>query len=139
VRQVDVMPTVLELLGLPVPESLEGTSLVPAMRGEPLPDLPVLGELRQSRLHRSDSLERGGWKLVIDRAQKRVALYDLARDPGEHEDVSASHPERVRRMRDELDALVAGARRRAASYRKAEPVTLPDAERESLRRLGYVE
>ena len=139
VRQVDVMPTALELLGLPVPEGLEGTSLVPAMRGEPLPDLPVLGELRQSPLHRSDSLERGGWKLMVDRAQKTVALYDLTRDPEEHEDVAASHPERVREMRNELESLVARARRRADSYREPEPLTLPDAERESLRDLGYVE
>jgi len=139
VRQVDVMPTVLELLGLPIPEHLEGTSLVPAMRGEPLPDLPVLGELRQSPLHRSDSLQRAGWKLLVDRARKRVALYDLTHDPGEHEDLAASHPERVREMRDELEALKAGAQRKAGSYRKPERLTLPDDERESLRQLGYVE
>ena len=129
VRQVDVMPTVLELLGLPVPEGLEGTSLVPAMRGEPLPDLPVLGELRQSRLHRSDSLQRGGWKLLVDRAQQRTALYDLTRDPGEHEDVAASHPERVRAMRDELEAMTADAQRKAASFREVKRLDLPEDER----------
>jgi choline-sulfatase len=139
VRQVDVMPTVLELLGLPIPEHLEGTSLVPAMRGEPLPDLPVLGELRQSPLHRSDSLQRGGWKLLVDHARQRVTLYDLTRDPGEHQDVAASHPERVREMREELEALKTSAQRKAGSYRKPERLTLPDDERESLRQLGYVE
>ena len=138
VRQIDVMPTVLELLGLPVPEGLEGTSLVSAMRGEPLPDLPVLGELRQSPRHRSDSLQRGDWKLLVDRAGKRVALYDLIRDPGEREDVAASHPERLREMRDELEALRADAQRKARSYRKPVPLTLADDEREQLRQLGYV-
>jgi len=139
VRQIDVMPTVLELLGLPVPEDLEGTSLVPAMRGEPLPDLPVLGELRQSQRHRFDSLQRGSWKLLLDRVADRVALYDLASDPGEHEDVAASEPERARAMRDELEALQAGARRKAGSYRKRDPLSLSEDERESLRQLGYVE
>jgi arylsulfatase A-like enzyme len=139
VRQVDVMPTALELLGLPVPEGLEGTSLLAAMRGEPLPDLPVLGELRQSPLHRSDSLQRGGWKLLVDRARKRTALYDLKRDPGEHEDVATSDPDRVREMRDELEAMIAGARRKAGSYRKAEPLTPLEDETESLRQLGYIE
>jgi arylsulfatase A-like enzyme len=139
VRQVDVMPTALELLGLPIPEGLEGTSLVPSMRGEPLLDLPVLGELRQSRLHRGDSLQRGGWKLMVNRVRQRAALYDLRRDPREHEDVAASHPERVRRMRNELEALKAGAQRKADSYREPERLALPEEERESLRQLGYVE
>ncbi len=139
VRQVDVMPTALELLGLPIPEGLEGTSLVPAMRGERLPDLPVLGELRQSRLHRADSLQRGGWKLLVDRVQQRAALYDLTRDPREHEDVAASHPERVNRMREELEALRAGAQRKADQYREPERLVLPEEERESLRQLGYIE
>jgi arylsulfatase A-like enzyme len=139
VRQVDLMPTALELLGLPIPEGLEGTSLVPAMRGEPPPDLPVLAELRQSPLHRYDSLQREGWKLVVHRVEKRASLYDLTRNPGEHEDAAASNPERLRRMRDELEALRAGARRKAASYRKPERLSLPEDERESLRRLGYIE
>ena len=33
VRHVDIMPTILELLGLPVPPGLDGTSLVPLIRG----------------------------------------------------------------------------------------------------------
>jgi arylsulfatase A-like enzyme len=32
-RHVDIMPTILELLGLPVPPDLDGTSLVPLIRG----------------------------------------------------------------------------------------------------------
>jgi len=33
VRHIDIMPTILELLGLPVPPDLDGTSLVPLIRG----------------------------------------------------------------------------------------------------------
>ena len=33
-RQVDVLPTLLELLGFPIPEFVQGESLVAAMRGE---------------------------------------------------------------------------------------------------------
>jgi arylsulfatase A-like enzyme len=36
VRTVDIAPTLLELAGLPIPKSVEGVSLAPLMRGEPL-------------------------------------------------------------------------------------------------------
>ena len=42
-------------------------------------------------------------------------------------------------MLDELETLKAGAQRKADSYRKPEPLALPEDERESLRQLGYVE
>jgi arylsulfatase A-like enzyme len=45
VRHVDVMPTILELLGLPIPPGLDGTSLVPLITGaHPEPELEVFGE-----------------------------------------------------------------------------------------------
>jgi arylsulfatase A-like enzyme len=47
VRSLDVAPTLLELLGQPLPPSFRGRSLVPLLRPEgpePLPDLPALVE-----------------------------------------------------------------------------------------------
>lgn len=43
-RTVDIVPTVLDLLGLPQPMGLDGASLAPAIRGEPFPDLPAFYE-----------------------------------------------------------------------------------------------
>lgn len=36
VRTIDLMPTLLSLCGLPIPDSAQGCSLVPALKGEPL-------------------------------------------------------------------------------------------------------
>ena len=45
VRTVDLAPTLLDLAGLPVPESIQGVSLVPLMRGAPLDsELPAFNE-----------------------------------------------------------------------------------------------
>lgn len=40
VRSIDIMPTLLELLGMEIPDTVDGTSLKPLLDGEPLPDLP---------------------------------------------------------------------------------------------------
>jgi arylsulfatase A-like enzyme len=45
VRTVDIAPTLLELAGIPVPESMQGVSLAPLMRGETLEtELPAFNE-----------------------------------------------------------------------------------------------
>jgi len=44
VRGIDILPTVLELSGLAVPEGVQGRSLVPALRGEALAPQPAFSE-----------------------------------------------------------------------------------------------
>jgi len=43
-RTIDLAPTLLDLLGLPLPATMEGVSLASALRGERLPDLPAFHE-----------------------------------------------------------------------------------------------
>lgn len=44
VRSVDLAPTLLDLVGLPVPAEMEGISLVTGLRGEQLPELAAFNE-----------------------------------------------------------------------------------------------
>lgn len=72
VESLDILPTLLELASLPVPDTLRGQSLVPAMRAEPAasPETdeaprPVFAQLmRRHSFHRS--VRAGPWKLVED-------------------------------------------------------------------------
>ena len=117
------MPTVAELLGLAVPDGLDGRSLVPYLEGEAPPAPPVFAESGQS-FHpalvrgrvifgiagRLRTVIDGRWKLVWTPGQdpqREFALYDLETDPGETRDVSASHPAETARLRD----LLRGRRR----------------------------
>jgi arylsulfatase A-like enzyme len=52
------------------------------------------------------ALRLGPWKLVYrpTRSGVQLSLYDLSRDPDEHDDVTARFPERVQLMRDRLYA-----------------------------------
>src|SRR6202030_56676 len=79
VRSVDVMPTVLELLGIPVPSSVAGTSLaarMPGATGEA--ELDTYSETMYPRYHFGWSelraVRAGNYKLI---AAPRPELYDL--------------------------------------------------------------
>ncbi|MBE0676806.1 MAG: sulfatase-like hydrolase/transferase, partial [Bacteroidales bacterium] len=51
---VDMMPTILDMAGAPIPESLEGTSLMPVIRGEKAGDDHAIIEIRNNYSRISD-------------------------------------------------------------------------------------
>jgi arylsulfatase len=93
----DFMPTICELTGAVYPKERSGTailppegvSLVPALRGEPLPKRLIFIEHEENR-----SVRDGDWKLVALR-NKPWELYNLAADPSEMHDLAAQEPGRV--------------------------------------------
>jgi tetratricopeptide (TPR) repeat protein len=79
------MPTILDLAGLPVPETAQGVSLAPALRGEAdLQDMDAYVEtfhtLYSYNWHELQGIRTGLWKYV--RAPE-AELYDLGSDPAE--------------------------------------------------------
>ena len=143
----DVMPTVLDLLGLEVPEEVQGVSLVPYLErprrgGE---GRPAFSEYGESRIH---TVISGNWKLIANPDGYRpeclagfpdyayeiepVELYNLADDPNERVNLAASHPRRVA----ELEALIQA--RFATLVEGREGQELPEDLKEELRALGYV-
>jgi hypothetical protein len=91
---IDTAPTVLDLLGLPIPPAYQGRSLLDARSGMALfctdYTLGLLG------------LRDGRWKLIHELESGRSRLYDLEDDPGEKRDVSALFPERAEAYREHL-------------------------------------
>jgi arylsulfatase A-like enzyme len=136
-RNIDVLPTLLELLGLPAADSAQGRSLVPLLVGGELPAAPVLAEtrLRAVKTVRVRSFESGGHKLIESLVPEGPAqLFDVSADPGETKDLSQSAPKTLERLERERDAFL-------ASLPEVVPATVRlDAEAlERLRALGYVE
>jgi len=76
----DMYPTVCELVGIEIPETVQGRSLVPVLRGEADSVYPyVFGHFRDAqRMIRTDR-----WKLVHYPKIGKYQLFDLANDPHE--------------------------------------------------------
>lgn len=160
VESLDLLPTLLDLLGIVSETPLAGRSLVPAMRGETLPDNAILAETELSAFYVADSLTLGRWKLIRDhsgalqrspdgtvrvraRHDARGApadyLFDRTADPGEHRDVSGARPEVTERLQRELDEQLAIAKRRRHRDPAGDERDLSADERDALRALGYLE
>lgn len=134
VRLVDVMPTILDLLGLPIPGHVQGRSLVPLMRGQTeTADRWVLSETRGGQQR---ALRIGSWKLV--RTPTSVELYDVQADPDERHDVHSRHPEVARALRQNLERLVAASAALAAAASPGAAHPIDDETRRRLEALGYV-
>jgi arylsulfatase A-like enzyme len=142
---IDVAPTLIDLAGIPVPDEMAGRSLAPWLRAlagdEPLPPdegRDVLSEIVYGDAYWARALRQGRWKLVVSRLGESeiVQLYDLERDPGEHDDLAPRLPERVAAMRAVLAERVARA---AAGSGVASTAAFDPVTRDRLRALGYVD
>lgn len=87
----DVMPTLLDAAGLEIPESVEGSSLMPLLRGESIPWRDYLHGEHSYPLGRINSMHyivTSTWKYVWHSGTGREQLFDLANDPDELHDLA---------------------------------------------------
>jgi arylsulfatase A-like enzyme/Tfp pilus assembly protein PilF len=132
-RLVDVMPTVLDLAGVPSPAG-DGRSLRTLAAGGSVADEP------ESYFEALNANLTRGWaplKGVVRHQLKLIdlpipELYDLAADPGEGKNLYASSRDRARDLESRLDRINAAASTTATR-------TPVDADAEArLRSLGYI-
>lgn len=135
VRIVDVMPTLLRLLGLDTPAPVQGVSLLPLAHGQRLA-LQAYSESWYPRYHYGwselTSVQDGRFKLI---RAPRQELYDLERDPGELVDLSAQDSRRVESLGIALDEMAA---RLSSAQAPKGPQALDPETAEKLEALGYV-
>ncbi|MHC4063222.1 MAG: sulfatase [Planctomycetota bacterium] len=148
VRSIDIMPTVLDLVGpdLAHVPPMEGSSLAPLLDGDP-PDPRYVAYCDSVNMlvyrfatgindEKSDMLFAvfdGRWKYIHHlKLPEQSELYDLSCDPGEKENLRTTFPDDAARLRADLMR-----RRFLPSGRLGrQSMSLEDLER--LRSLGYV-
>ena len=151
VEAIDIMPTLLTLSGLPVPQEAQGASLVPLMSGAPWTRRPAISQKAETDdgndcppPHETESfaITADGWKLIenVKRAPgaPEFELYDAARDPLDREDAAAAHPEVVARLAAALASWKAKAEAERLPPDSESNKTLKPEDLERLRSLGYV-
>jgi arylsulfatase A-like enzyme len=118
VSQVDLAPTLLDLVGAPASlPGADGMSLLPLMRGQDMAPREVFFENAGSNagLRRDEQLQ-ATWIMGLrsDRykfwyrrfnPEPYPELYDVTTDPAERNNLAASMPDRVAAMRDVVERL----------------------------------
>jgi arylsulfatase A-like enzyme len=127
---VDLMPTLLELVGGPVPEGLDGQSFLPLLLD---PEREVDPRWLYMEVWGIVGVRTERWK-YIQRPGQDPELYDLSADPGELTNCIADHAD----VAEQLAAAVSRAAEIRASGRAAERVVLDEDTVESLEALGYL-
>ena len=107
----DILPTVCELVGLPVPEAIDGKSLVPVIRGQ---KQQVRDYVFTAYRNLQRAVREPRWKLIKYHVGgvKTTQLFDLENDPWEMNNLADDPACAEHRKR--LEALLEKARRQYA-------------------------
>jgi arylsulfatase A-like enzyme len=138
---LDIVPTLLDAVKVSYPPDLAGTSLLGALRGEPLARRRLPGQNDRNLLATWDRR----YKLVATPvgSEARYALYDRQSDPGETRDAGPANASVLREERRELelfreriDAQLVRTRRLLEGRPSGEPLSIEACDR--LKAMGYV-
>jgi arylsulfatase A-like enzyme len=158
-QSVDIVPTVLDVVGIKPPPIPDGVSRRGLILGQTRtqPTQPAFAELKaipfvgqraaqggcvQFGLPADCHVDRRAvqterFKLISSKFPPYENLYDLQNDPHEAHDVAAQYPQEMERLRNMLVAYESGEPVAAAPAASAAPA-IDAATRERLRALGYL-
>ena len=108
VSLLDLPATLTDLAGQELARPMEGRSLVPALRGEALEEVPVIAEYHGEGIMRPSFLVRkGAWKYIYCH-RSAPQLFNIDEDPGEW--VNRAGDPAVAKIEAELNAMITGGR-----------------------------
>jgi arylsulfatase A-like enzyme len=143
VRNIDIMPTVLDYCGIPLPADIQGQSLRSYIETGRRPYLATCIETH--RLHTQTHLlgyRDGQDKLIYNLSNGGVELYHLATDPAERQNLLLDDAAReTRDMQDHLEQTLLdmlGVKALVALKLGDSPRLIDPETREQLKALGYI-
>lgn len=147
-ENVDIWPTILDLVGLAGLEDPDGASLLPAieaaMLGEPSPDDGTLrfahledkwGRLEGDQTAPIISVTEDRWRLIYESTAASPQLFDKEADPAEANNVAPHNEEVVAALQAHVDAYL--ERDEAPWPEEALSIEMDEMELNQLRALGY--
>jgi arylsulfatase A-like enzyme len=100
VTLTDTLPTLLGMLGLPLPDdrTIDGIDLFKEQRQPQLEQRPLFWRSDFNR-----AIRFGKWKLLHNKRSGSIHLFDLSTDVGEQRNVAEQHPDNVTQLMQLLD------------------------------------
>jgi len=146
VQTIDIMPTILEILNIPLIENIDGKSLIPLMKGVK-DDRKYLfaenGELIYKQNNRTFLPGiKGKWRIIRTNEWKLIfiphpendiyELYNLKNDPNENLNLISKELEIAKVLKEELFKWINASN-------KNEDMDVTEKSKKLLRKLGYME
>jgi arylsulfatase A-like enzyme len=100
---MDLTATIASLAGVATAEQrYEGIDLLPVLRGTTKPVERTLFWRIDTSNRQQRAVRSGDWKLLLDGSQQ--LLFDVGRDAGERDDLAVRHPDRVQKLKAQIEA-----------------------------------
>ncbi|MCP5053075.1 MAG: sulfatase [bacterium] len=134
VRSIDILPTVVDLLGEEKPGQFEGTSLMPFIRGRETGDnIYAISQrdMQKTYVNKYWSVMNRKWKLYDSK------LYNLLDDPGELTDVGGLSKQNRKRKR-ELEGYAIRFLKQKKKRAEGKKVQMSEELKKKLETLGYI-
>ncbi|MBD3268356.1 sulfatase-like hydrolase/transferase [bacterium] len=133
---IDWYPTLLDLVGLPVPQKqdIDGVSLVPVLKGKTIEERPLFWHYPHYGNQGGDPssiIMEDGWKLIYYHEDGHYELYNIEKDVGEQNNILNAHPQRAKAMKAKLQKWL---RETAAKFPKKDPQFDPAKKKAYLQR-----
>jgi arylsulfatase A-like enzyme len=138
-RQIDVVPTVLDSLGVATPAGVDGRSLLPDVAAAGAPEGEAFSQTRLGNPPKT-AVVTAAWKIIETLGrERRFEVYDLRADAGERHDLASRAPVLVGYGRQLLTQWMASAPRprHPAGGAALEPI-MDEGTRRRLEAVGYV-
>jgi len=139
IRQVDVLPTIMEMLEIRYAEKIEGRSVAKVLSGKELEEIPVYietGTAKHGTIGNTIGIRTSKYKYLRDRfdERKNIRLFNSEVDPLELENIAKEKSDLVEKLEKTLKEIM----KNQLKFQKEE---LSDEDRliqEELKKLGYI-
>lgn len=131
-QDIDIMPTLLDLVGIESPSQTQGMSLVPLMENSK--DFINTYQISQKGYQDTTTFIKGDWKLIMNNYTP-FELYNLSQDPSEKKNIISKNKKRALELFGEYSQIIDGHKKYGPEFNSAED--LKEERRERLIEEGY--
>jgi len=155
VQLIDVAPTVLDLLGLKIPDVVEGQSLAPLANGQPFhrrapvmtsrfadPEAKKIGFVPENRIDAVALLD-ADWKFIYrekasEAGVNKLELYNRRGDRDEQKNVAKQNPQQVNLLLEQTTKWIEAQKQIRRLLGQGAKATINRQTLDQLRSLGYI-